>query len=70
MYNKQFLEILFSAKLRAEEAHVNSLSENNPANYLRIVRLNGRIDMLEELIDDLSLAPVEKPTGVTYHTEV
>ena len=54
-YNKEFLKMFFGNKLKSIEDHIHSIDESNPANLIRMVILRSKVDLMEELMDDLSL---------------
>ena len=60
--DNHFLKLYFRAKIGAFEGHLNSIDEKNPNNLLRVISLRSKLDLLEEIKDDLEINP--KPDEV------
>jgi hypothetical protein len=69
--NREFLESYMNSKLKALDNHVHAMDTNFEKSFLQLLKLEAKIELLEEIMDDFSMTSRGRrqvePAGITDH---
>lgn len=69
MYNKTYLRLYIISKVTQLQEEANAMDNMNPSNLGPAYELQGKLDLLKEMFEDLHLQP-DSGEKVKNHTDV
>lgn len=69
MYNKTYLRLYIITKVHELQEVANSLDQSDPANLGPAYELQGKLDLLKELFEDLNLQQ-ESTEKMKIHNDI
>lgn len=69
MYNKTYLRLYIITKVQQLQDDANSLDQSDPANLGPAYELQGKLDLLKEMFEELNLKP-ESTEKMKIHNDI